>query len=217
MAPQPHGKHRRLLVEAAARPQLDELQVVVVERQHAEQPHPAAAHRRADRNGVDGQRLLAARHRHRHPRPQFVVDALRRDDARPHPVVRRVDDVLPFDDHRADANGARCRWGRYVSVVLLVPTLQQGGDLAEKEIVEVAHLREAVVREAAARRLRHACFSRLLHRGEHLVLVGVQDRPCVIPQPVVIAATGGCRHPLYQAHRRQHFDRTGYRAGTGLQ
>ena len=101
-------------MKSAAWPQLGDRQVVVVEGQHTEQPHPTAAQRGADRNVVDGQRLLAAWHRHRHPRPQFVVDALRRDHACPHLLRWRVDDVVPFDDHRRHASSARPQSGCYV-------------------------------------------------------------------------------------------------------
>jgi hypothetical protein len=41
--PAPHGEHRRFFMKSATRPQLGDHQVVVVEREHAEQPPPAPA------------------------------------------------------------------------------------------------------------------------------------------------------------------------------
>ena len=74
MAPESHAEHRRLLVKTATWRQFGDGQVVVIERQHAEQPHPAPADRGAHRYVLNGQIPGAAGHRHRHPWPKFVVD-----------------------------------------------------------------------------------------------------------------------------------------------
>jgi len=99
VTPSAHAHHRGLLVETASPIQFGDAESVVVERQHAEQPQPAPSDHRPDRHVVDSQRFRAARHRHGHPRPHFVVDAFRRDHARPHLTGRPFDDALSFDDH----------------------------------------------------------------------------------------------------------------------
>jgi len=70
---------------------------------------PRTPERSADRHVVDGEPLRPAWHRHGHPRPHFVVDAFRRDHARPHLTGRRFDDALSFDDHDDSRNPAGSR------------------------------------------------------------------------------------------------------------
>src|SRR5215208_4366407 len=156
VTPSSHAHHRGLFVETASWLQFGDAEPVVVERNDAEQPHPASADRGADRHIVDGQRLGAARHRHGHPRPEFVVDALRCDHAGPHLFDGRIDDALPLEDPRLARHGVsryrskrgggflRCRRLRS-----LVPAVQQGRNLLEQELVEVPHLGQTLAGQAA--------------------------------------------------------------------
>ena len=44
------------------------------------------------------------------------------------------------------------------------------------------------------------------HRGDHGVLIGVQDRPRIVSQPVVIASACRYGNALDEADRGEHFD-----------
>jgi hypothetical protein len=140
VTPSAHAHHHGLLVETASPIQFGDAESVVVERQHAEQPQPAPSDRRPDRHVVDSQRFRAARHRHGHPRPHFVVDAFRRDHARPHLLGRRFDDALSFDDHHGLRYPTRPSDGglRVGRPRALIPTVEQRWNLLEQEVGKVA-------------------------------------------------------------------------------
>ncbi|AGL26926.1 hypothetical protein J113_10070 [Mycobacterium tuberculosis CAS/NITR204] len=113
--PLPHAQHRRILAKPPSRLELGDAEPVIVEWQHTEQSQPGTSDRRADRHRVDGHPFRAARHRHRHPGAQLIVDALRGDDPLPHLLGRCGDDALPFNEHRFSVSDHAARWG-YVSL-----------------------------------------------------------------------------------------------------
>src|SRR6516225_6920971 len=78
-------------------------------------------------------------------------------------------------------------WGG--SSLLPVPAVQQYRELGEQKLVEVAHLRETLPRLTFWLRSGNASVGGLSHRCDHFVLVGVEDGPGVVAQPVMLAAT----------------------------
>ena len=69
--------------------------------------------------------------------------------------------------------------GRYAGA-LVVPPVEQRGDLTQQKVVEVVHLREAVSRQALRSGRRNTRLGRPLHRRQYFVLVGVEDGPGVV-------------------------------------
>ena len=95
---------------------------------------------------------------------------------------------------------------------MLLPAVNESGQLAEHEGVEVPHVLESSAGHAVRAGCRDAVVGGFLHDADDLVLCGEQGGPGVVTHAVVVASASSRRYLFDQANARECLDASGDRS-----